>query len=93
MSKKKRKVSIFNKYLLFIFKLFSGIILGLFISLIGQAIIHYGYFSFMFIFLTVFAGFFRVVRKMNFLGILLVDLIFILMIVLLRFYIIFSNNQ
>ena len=93
MPKQKRKLSIFNKYSLFLFKLFSGIALGIFISLIGQAILKYSYFSFMFIFLTVFAGFFKVVRKVNFLGVLLVDLIFILMIVLLRFYIIFSNSQ
>ena len=81
-----------SKYFILIFKLFSAIAVGVFISLIGQALINYSYFSFMFMFLTVSVAFWALVKKMEFLAILLVDLFFILMIFIVRVYIVISAN-
>ena len=90
--KTKNKVPWIIQYTLFPFKLFSAIVIGVIISLIGQALISYSYFSFMFIFLTVFFAFFTLVKKMGFLGVLLVDLLFVLMIVLLKVYIMVADS-
>ena len=81
-----------KKYLLILFKILSALFVGVFISLIGQALMNYGYFSFMFLFLTVFFAFFSLVKKLEILGVLLVDLLFILMIVLIKVYIMMADK-
>ena len=93
MSKSKRKMSWIKKCTLFLFKLLSAIIVGFFASLIGQALMEYNYFSFMFIFLTVWFAFFTLIKKLGFLGVLFIDLLFILIIVLIRFYIIMADGR
>ena len=88
----KKQKSKKKKYLILIFKLFSAIAVGVFMSLIGQALINYSYFSFMFIFLTVCLAFWALVKKMEFLAVLLVDLFFILTIFIVKVYIVISAN-
>lgn len=92
MVKPFRKTSLIRRYVLVLFKLFSALFIGLLFSVIGQALIHYRYFSFFFIFLTVSFAFFVMVKKMGFLGVLLVNLLFILMIVLMKVYIVIADN-
>ena len=86
------KISLIGKYALVLLKLFSALFIGLLFSVIGQAFIHYRYFAFCFIFLTVSFAFFTMVKKLGFLGVLLVDLLFILMIVLMKVYIIIADS-
>ena len=81
-----------GKYALILFKLFSAVFIGLLFSIIGQALINYRYFAFFFLFLTVSFAFFTMVKKLGFLGVLLVDLLFILMIVLMKVYIIIADS-
>ena len=52
----------------------------------------YRYFAFFFIFLTVSVAFFTLVRKIGFLGVLLVDLLFILMIILMKIYVVIADK-
>ena len=91
-SKEKKSSSRVGKYLLMLFKLLSAVFVGILISLIGQALMNYGYFSFMFLFLTGFFAFFTMVKKLGVLGVLLVDLLFILMIILIKVYIVIADN-
>ena len=92
MSKSKKKISWIKKSILLLFKLLSAIIAGFFISLIGQALMKYSYFSFMFIFLTGCFAFFTLIKKLRFLGVLFIDLLFVLIIVLIRLYIIIADG-
>ena len=91
MSKKVRALRL-NDWLLFLFKLLSAIMVGLMISLIGQALLKYSYFSFMFIFLTGFLAFFPMVKKLEFPGVLCVDMLFIFIILLVKVYIVFADK-
>ncbi|MDE0118383.1 MAG: hypothetical protein OXM55_00045 [Bdellovibrionales bacterium] len=81
-----------KKYFLILFKVFSALFVGILISLIGQALMNYGYFSFMFLFLSVFFAFFTLVKKLKILGVLLVDLLFILILVLMKVYIVMADK-
>ena len=92
LGREKKSFSGSGKYLLVLFKLFSAVFVGILISLIGQALMNYGYFSFMFLFLTVFFAFFTMVKKLKFLGVLMVNLLFILMIVLIKVYIVIADS-
>ena len=89
---KKKRSFLKARYIVFPFKVFSALTIGLFIALFFQALLGYAYFSFMFIFLTVVFAFFTMVKKLKFLGVLLIDLLFVLMIILARLYIVLSNN-
>ncbi len=77
---------------LFCIKIFSSAVVGLMIALIFQALMNYRYFSFMFLFLTVFFAFFAMVKKLDFLAVLLVDLLFILLLVLAKVYIMIADK-
>ena len=88
----KTKVSLIGKYTLVFFKLFSALFTGILFSIIGQALVNYSYFSFFFIFLTVSFAFFTMVKKLEFLGVLLVNLLFILIIVLMKVYVVIADN-
>ncbi len=92
-SGKKKKRSFGWKYSLILLKLLSAVFVGLLIALIFQAFMNYRYFSFMFLFLTVCWAFFVLVKKLGFLGVLLVDLLFILMIVLMKVYIVIADSE
>ena len=84
--------SLFRKYALVIFKTVSAVFTGLLIALAGQALFSYRYFSFMFIFLTAGAGFFSLTKKLGFLGILLVDLLFVFVLILIKVYIMMADT-
>jgi len=88
-----KKQAWYMKYALFPLKVISALLVAAFISLVGKALLHYGYFSFMFLFLTVFFAFFKLVRKLSFMGILFVDWIFILMVVLVKLYIVIADKS
>ena len=90
--KVKKQKSKIAKYLILVFKLLSAIALGLCLSMIGQALIGYSYFSFMFIFLTVCLAFWALIKKLDILAVLLVDLFFVLMIFIVRVYIVISDS-
>ena len=92
MLKPGKKASFIKKYITFLFKLFSTVFFAFLLSLIGQALLNYSYFSFVFIFLTVSFAFFNLVKKMGFLGVLLVDVFFILIIVLAKVYILIADG-
>ena len=77
---------------LIIIKILSaGFVAGL-ISFVCQVLIDYGYFSFMFIFLTVFTTFFTLIKKLQIFGVLCVDMLFILFILGLRVYILVADK-
>ncbi len=77
---------------LIIIKILSaGFVAGL-ISFVCQVLIGYGYFSFMFIFLTVFTAFFTLIKKLHIFGVLCVDMLFILFILGLRVYILIADK-
>ena len=86
------KKLLIKKYITFLFKLFSAVLTGIFLSIIGQSLMDYSYFSFMFIFLTVSFAFFTLVKKMGFLSVLLVDVFFILIIFLMKAYILIADS-
>ena len=86
------KKLLIKKYITFLFKLFSAVFTGVLLSIIGQSLMGYGYFSFMFIFLTVSFAYFALVKKMGFLSVLLVDVFFILIIVLMKVYILIADS-
>ena len=78
--------------ILIIVKILSaGFVAGL-ISFVCQVLIGYGYFSFMFIFLTVFIAFFTLIKKLQIFGVLFVDMLFILFILGLRIYILLADK-
>lgn len=69
------------------FKLISGAAIGLTLALIGEEIIGYGTFSFIFVIVTMTGAFLKVSRSWQFVGVAAVDLICILIGLLLRMYI------
>ena len=77
---------------LFVIKVLSACFVAGLISFICQILIGYGYFSFMFIFLTVFSAFFTLIKKLQIFGVLFVDLLFILFILGLRIYILVADK-
>lgn len=72
---------------LIFFKLISGLGLGLTAALIGQEIIQYGSFAFVFVIVATVGAFFRVSKHWQFVGVAVFDLICILIGLLLRMYI------
>ena len=84
--------SVGRTFTLFVFKILSAVFTGLLIAVIFQALMDYRYFSFMFLFLTVCFAFFTMVRKWGFLAVLLVDLLFILLLVLAKVYIMIADK-
>ncbi|MGE0762878.1 MAG: hypothetical protein AB7N80_06340 [Bdellovibrionales bacterium] len=72
---------------LIFFKMISGVALGLTVALIGQEIIDYGNFAFIFVIVATTGAFFRVAKKWQFIGVAVFDLICVLIGLLLRMYI------
>lgn len=87
-----KKMLFLKKYITFLFKLFSAVFIGVLLSIIGQALMNYRYFSFMFILLTVSFAFFTLVKKLGFLSVLLIDVFFILIIFLIKVYILIADG-
>ena len=73
-------------------KILSAFFVAGLISFIFQILIGYGYFSFMFVFLTVFSAFFTLIKKLQIFGVLCVDMLFILFILGLRIYILIADK-
>ena len=82
----------YKTILLFIFKLLSAGFTALLLAFIGQVLISYSYFSFMFVFLSVFFAFLRLVTRLRFIGVLCVDLLFILALLALRIYVFMADK-
>ena len=77
-------------FLLFALKLFSGVFLGLAFALAGEEIVGYESFAFWFV-LTIFTGIFlRVSKNWKFGGVIIFNLIFILMAILFRMYVLMA---
>lgn len=72
---------------LYLFKIISGLVLGLTFSLIGDEIIGYGKFSFIFVTVLTIGGFLRTARGWSFVGVIVFDFICVLIGMLLRMYI------
>ena len=88
----KSRKSILSWYALFFLKLISATLVGFALAVIGQALIGYRYFSLFFIFLTISFAFFTLVKKLGYLGILLIDVCFILLLVLAKVYIVIADS-
>lgn len=78
---------------LFFFKLISGLALGLTVALIGQVLINYGNFSFIFVIVATTAAFIRVAKRWQFVGVAVFDLICVLLGLLLRMYILVAPGS
>ena len=76
-----------GSFLLFTFKLFVGLILGLTFALTGQQIAHYGDFSFTLVIVATMIVFARLAKKWKFWGVLSFALICVLLGLSLRMYI------
>ncbi len=81
------------RFSLILFKLISSVLVGFFFSILGKVLIGYSHFSFMFIFLTVFFAFFNLIARLQFLGIFLVDILFIVIIGMAHLYIMTAYNS
>ncbi len=68
-------------------KIFSGAVLGLTLSLIGQRIFGYGTFSFIFVILVCVGLFLMKAKRWNLVPVLVFDLVCVLVGLLLRMYI------
>lgn len=69
------------------FKVISGAAIGLTFALIGEEIVGYGTFSFLFVIVTMTGAFLKVTRSLQFVGVAAIDLICVLIGLLLRMYI------
>ena len=79
-----------SSIVLFIFKLMSGAIFGLTFALVGEELVGYGTFSFVFI-LVLFNGvFFRIAKGWSYIGVFVFDLVCVLVGLLLRMYIVIA---
>lgn len=79
-----------NALSLLAFRLFSGVVLGLTLGLIGQEIIGYEMISFSLISLIVVAMFIRITKAWTWANIFIFDLICVLIGLLLRMYILIA---
>ncbi|MCB0355945.1 MAG: hypothetical protein KDD40_03000 [Bdellovibrionales bacterium] len=79
-----------NGFLLFSFKLISGLTLGLTLALIGQEIFAYSSFLFVFVIVVVTGLFLRKARKWGWVAVMVFDLICALVALLLRMYILIA---
>lgn len=75
---------------LVLFKLATGLFLGLTLALIGQEVIQYGVFSFLLVIVVVTASFMRIVKAWTWTHILIFNLICVLLGLLLRMYILIA---
>lgn len=76
--------------LVVVFKLFSGAFLGLTFALIGQGIIGYGPFAFLFVIVAIGLAFMKLAKGWSASQVLVFDLICVLIGLLLRMYILIA---
>ncbi len=72
------------------FKIVSGLALGLTLALVFEEIMKYGTLAFIFVMVATLGAFFRISKKMQFVGVAVFDLICILIGLLLRMYILIA---
>lgn len=78
--------------MLWLFKLFSGILIGLTLALIGVEILQYGVFSFVLIVVVVTASLLRIAKSWSWTHVFIFNLICVLLGLLLRMYILIAPN-
>ena len=83
--------AVLNNICLFVFKTLSAAVLGIFLAVLGQALIQYRYFSFIFILLTGFFSYFVLTKNLRWLGVCVVDILFVLFVLLVRWYVVLSS--
>ncbi len=71
-------------------KIFTGLFLGLTLALIGDEIIDYGWFSFIFVIVAVCGALLRIMRAWSWAQVLIFNLICVLIGLLLRMYILIA---
>ncbi|MBC6415252.1 MAG: hypothetical protein GDA46_02545 [Bdellovibrionales bacterium] len=81
-----------NTVSLILFKAFLSFCLAYVLSFIGKELISYGSFSFVFIFISVYFGFFYFLKPYKFKGVFMVSLILIGIAFFLRFYVIMAYS-
>ena len=82
-----------KKLNLLLFKIFSALCFSYVVTLIGQELLSYGLFSFIFLLLSIGLAFFYLIKPYKFFGIFLIDLLLVLLAVFLRFYVIIAYNS
>ena len=82
-----------KKISLLVFKGVSAFCFAYVLTLVGQDLISYGLFSFVFLLLSISLAFFYLVKDYKFFRILIVDVCLILLAVLLRFYVIIAYGS
>lgn len=78
---------------LLVFKGFSAFCFAYVLTLIGQEVLSYGLFSFIFLLLSIGLAFFYLVKPYGFLGVLLIDAFLVIVALSLRFYVILAYNS
>lgn len=82
-----------KKISLLLFKGLSAFCFSYVVTLIGQELISYGLFSFLFLLISLSMAFFYLVKDYKFFGVLILDICLILIALLLRFYVIISYGS
>jgi len=81
-----------NKIILLTIKLFSSFMVAYVLAFVGQELINYQSFSFIFIFLSVASGFFYLIKPYQWKGVLISNLVLIGLAFLMNFYITVAYN-
>ena len=87
-----RHIKKINKITLLVFKIFSAFCVAYVLSLIGQELLSYGLFSFIFLLFSIGWAFFLLIKPYNFLGVFIVDMVLVFIALLLRFYVIVAYS-
>ena len=78
---------------LLLFKVFSAFCFSYVLTLIGQELLSYGLFSFVFLLISIGLSFFYFIKDYKFSGVLLIDIILVAIAFLLRFYVIIAYGS
>ena len=78
---------------LLFFKGFSALCFSYVLTLIGQELLSYGLFSFVFLLISISLAFFYFVKGYNVFGVLALDIFLVLIAFLLRFYVIIAYGS
>ena len=79
-----------NSILLLVYKVFTGLVLGLTLSLIGQEIFAYSTFLFIFVILVIMGLFLKKAKRWSWIAISVFNLVCVLVGLLLRMYILIA---
>ena len=78
---------------LLLFKVFSALCFSYVLTLIGQELLSYGLFSFVFLLISISLAFFYFVKGYNIFGVLALDIFLVLIAFLLRFYVVMAYGS